>query len=151
MLCNRLGLPGEDPAGWRVPVPEQEPTALPAQSPECFRATVPVTALSPTPAAQSPAACCPDEGVRRICFMHLLTMLTEYAESFVRHIEAERSRGRHPSPSQGPTPGGNTASLLWPLVFCSNTLTHHRAFLGITIDPLLGSHYRTWEINSLKQ
>lgn len=36
--------------------------------------------------------------------------------------------------------------------FCSNTLTHYRAFLYRTIDPFLVSHYRTgWgEINSLK-
>lgn len=35
--------------------------------------------------------------------------------------------------------------------FCSNTLTHYRAFLYRTIDPFLVSHYRTGgEINSLK-
>lgn len=34
--------------------------------------------------------------------------------------------------------------------FCSNTLTHYRAFLDRTIDPFLVSHYRTREINSLK-
>lgn len=36
--------------------------------------------------------------------------------------------------------------------FCSNTLTHYRAFLYRTIDPFLVSHYRTGGggINSLK-